>query len=98
MFSKSELLSIDTSYFNIFQLGCYSVCIQSVNTLHYWQICHEEFPTFKHCKVYHKHKSHQPYHRHSDKKSLKATVEMIQSHDAFVLNGRRPIKHTYTVV
>ena len=98
MFTQSELLSIDTSYFKVIQAGCYSVYLQSVNTGHYWGIVSEEFKSFKHCKIYHKHHHHNAYHEHRSSRNIKAAIEAIQSHDAFVVNGRRPIKPTYAEV
>lgn len=94
MICKTELKFIDTRYFKILQMGSFSIYVQSVNTKHYWGIHIEQYPTFRHYKIYHKHNSHDQYHRHSDAKNLKAAIEHIQNHDAFQLNGRRPLKET----
>ncbi|MDF2943916.1 MAG: hypothetical protein K0S01_2774 [Herbinix sp.] len=93
MISKTELKSIDTQYFNILQLGCFAVYVQSKNTNHFWAIHVEEYPTFRHFKIYHKHNSYEEYHRHRDTRSINAAIEYIKSHDAFQLNGRRPVKN-----
>lgn len=91
MISKTELKSIDPQYFNILQMGCITIYVQSKNTKHYWGIHLEEYPTFRHFRIYHKHNSHDQYHRHRDARSINAAIEHIQSHDAFQLNGRNPI-------
>jgi hypothetical protein len=92
MFTKSELQSIDTEYFNVLQLSCYAAYIQSKSTGHYWGIISEEFKSFKHCKIYHKHHYCNPYHEHRNSRNLKSAIADIMSHDAFVVNGRQPIK------
>lgn len=89
MISRTELSAIDPRYFNILQMGCFSIYLQSKNTKHFWGIQVEEFPTFRHFKVYHKHNSPNEYHRHRDARSLSAAIEHIKNHDAFQLNGRR---------
>lgn len=92
MITKTELNSIDTQYFNILQMGCFAIYVQSKNTKHFWAIHLEEYPTFRHFKIYHKHNSRDEYHRHRDARSLSVVIEQIKSHDAFQLNGRKPVK------
>jgi hypothetical protein len=91
MITKIELKAIDTQYFNILQMGCFAIYVQSKNTKHFWGIHLEQYPTFRHFKVYHKHNGQDQYHRHSDARSLKAAIEHIKDHDAFQLNGRKHI-------
>ncbi|NLK28806.1 MAG: hypothetical protein GX306_10780 [Clostridiales bacterium] len=93
MISKTELESIDTRYFNVLQMGCFAIYLQSKNTKHFWGIHVVEYPTFRNFKVYHKHNSHNQYHRHRDARSLKVAIEYINAHDAFQLNGRKPVKN-----
>jgi hypothetical protein len=92
MISKTELKCIDTKYFNVLQMGCFTIYVQSKNTKHYWGIHLEEYPTFRHFRIYHKHNSHDDYHRHRDARSLTVAIEQIKSHDAFQLNGRKPVE------
>ena len=92
MISKTELKSIDTQYFNVLQMGCFAIYVQSKSTKHYWGIHLEQYPTFRHFKIYHKHSSHDQYHRHRDARSIDAAIEHIQAHDAFQLGGRKPLK------
>ncbi|MDF2537133.1 MAG: hypothetical protein K0S76_154 [Herbinix sp.] len=91
MITKSELLSIDKSYFTILQASSFAIYIKSNCTGHYFGLLVEEYRTFKHYRVYHKHHQHNEYHRHRDCKSIKVAVERIMSHDKFHLNGRRPV-------
>ncbi len=90
MISKTELKAIDNLYFVVLQMGCYTIYVQSKNTKHFWGIQLEEFPTFRHFKIYHKHNSHDEYHRHRDARSLSIAIDQIKSHDAFQLSGRKP--------
>ena len=92
MITKTELKSIDTQYFDVLQMGCYTIYVQSKNTKHFWGIQVEEYPTFKHFKIYHKHNSHDEYHRHRDARSLSLAIEQIKNHDTFQLNGRKPVE------
>jgi hypothetical protein len=92
MITSAELKSIDVQYFNVLQMGCFSIYVQSKNTKHFWAIHVEEFPTFRHFKIYHKHNSHDEYHRHRDARSLSLAIEQIKSHDAFQENGRKPVE------
>jgi len=93
MITKTELKSIDTQYFDILQMGCFTVYVQSRNTNHYWSIQVEEYPNFRHYEIYHKHNSHNEYQRHSDVRSLSVAIEHIKGHDAFQLNGRKSVKN-----
>jgi hypothetical protein len=93
MITKTELKSIDTRYFDVILIGCFSIYVRSKNTKHYWAIQVEEYPTFRHYKIYHKHNYHDEYHRHRDAKSLSVAIDQIKSHDTFQLNGRKPVKN-----
>jgi hypothetical protein len=64
-------------------MGCFTIYVQSKNTMYYWDIHLEEYPTFKHYEI---------YHRHRDARNLKVVIEQIKDHDAFQLNGRKSIK------
>ena len=92
MISKTELKTIDAQYFNVLQMGCFAVYLQSKNTKHFWGIHVTEYQTFRNFKVYHKHNRHDRYHRHRDARNLKIAIEQIKNHDAFQLNGRKNIK------
>ncbi len=92
MITKTELKSFDTRYFDVIQMGCYTIYVQSKNTRHFWGIQVEEYPTFRHFRIYHKHNSRDEYHRHRDARSLSVAIEQIQSHDAFQLGGRKHIR------
>lgn len=96
MISKNTLKSIDTKYFTVLQMGCFTIYVQYKNTKHYWDTHLEEYPTFKHYKIYHKHNSHDEYHRHRDARSLASAIEQIESHDDFQLDGRNPVEKILT--
>lgn len=97
MISTNELRFVDTQYFNILQMGCFNIYLQSKNTKQFWGIQLEEYTTFRHFRIYHKHNSYDEYHRHRDARSLLAAIEQIKSHDTFQLNGRKTIKnYTYS--
>lgn len=96
MISKTELEFVDTKYFNIIQMGCFNIYVQSKNTKHFWGIQVEEYSTFRHFKIYHKHNSYDEYHRHRDARSLSVAIEQIKSHDTYQLNERRIVKN-YTL-
>lgn len=92
MITKKELKSIDPRYFNIISTNCFAIYVQSKNTKHFWGIQLEEYPTFRHFKIYHKHNSYDQYHRHRDARNLNAAIQHIKDHDAFQLNGRKPVR------
>jgi hypothetical protein len=96
MISKTELKAIDSQYFNVQQMESYTIYVQSKNTRHFWGIQVEEFPTFRHYRIYHKHNSYDEFHRHRDARSLSAAIDQIKSHDAFQLNGRKPVVNYYS--
>ncbi len=96
MITKTELKSFDTQYFNILQMGCFAIYVQSKNTKHYWGIHLEQYPTFRHFRIYHKHNNHDQYHRHRDARSIDAAIEHIKAHDGFQLNGRKPVEKILT--
>ncbi len=89
MISKKERLMFDAAYFNILLNNGFAISVQSKNTKHYWHIIEEEFDSFRHFKLYHKHNRLDEFHRHRDKKNMAAVVDEIKSHDEFQLNGRR---------
>jgi hypothetical protein len=90
MITKSELLSIDKSYFTILQASSFALYIKSNCTGHQWGLLLQQYPTFRNYRVIHRHKNSQPYHRHKDCKSVKVAIEMIMSHDSYQMRGRRP--------
>lgn len=91
MIRKNELKLVDTKYFNVLEMGSYVIYLQSKNTKHFWGIHLTEYPTFRHFKIHHKHNYHNYYHRHRDARSLSVAIEQIKAHDAFQLNGRKPV-------
>lgn len=91
MFSTEELLSLDRSYFDVICADAYDVTIMSKNTGHVWYIHNPEYSEPGICTVFHKHRAALPYHRHSQAKSLQQAVKSIQGHDAFQMNGRKPV-------
>lgn len=92
MITNRELQIIDKSYFMIIQAGGFTISLQSKNTGHYWFLVVEEFPTFRHFKVSHKHNYTDAFHRHKDAPNLKVAIERILVHDEFQMRGRKNYK------
>lgn len=89
MISQEELQMIDNQYFNVIQKSCFIISLQSKNTKHYWNIVEEEFPHFRHFKVYHKHNQSDEFHRHRDRGNLSLVLQDIIDHDIFQMKGRK---------
>lgn len=89
MITTKEIKQIDTGYFEVLQASAYAVYLRSKNTKHFWGIVVEEFPSFRHFQLFHKHNPSDQYHRHKDRPTLKVAIEEIQSHDRYQLNGRK---------
>lgn len=91
MITTSEIMSLDTVYFEILQASSFALYIKSNCTGHSWGLLIQEYPTFRNFRVYHRHKDNQPYHQHRSAKSIAVAVERIRAHDVFQLGGRKPI-------
>lgn len=91
MFSAKEL-NIDSQYFEIIGLSALCVTIRSRNTGHFWHIVNADLNNHRSCRIYHRHQDYGSYHLHGHKRTLKLCLKDIQEHDAFQLNGRRPVK------
>ena len=89
MISTKEIASIDKSYFNVLQASSFAIYLQSKNTKHFWGLLVEEYPSFRHFKVYHKHKESDQYHQHRDCGNIKAAIKEIMNHDRIQMNGRK---------
>ena len=91
MFTQAELQAIDRKYFTVIVADPYDVTLISNNTKHVWYIRNVELEDRNICLVHHKHKLSHPYHSHSKCGSLRKAIRDIKSHDAFQLNGRKPV-------
>lgn len=89
MITNKEIQSIDRDYFDVIQATPFIISLRSRNTGHYWTAVVEEYATFRHFKVYHKHNAKDQFHRHRDAGNLHKAIADIQSHDAFQMNGRK---------
>ncbi len=89
MITDEELNLIDKDYFNVLQAGGFTISLQSKNTGHYWFLVVEEFPTFRHFKVSHRHNRTDAFHAHRDAPNLKTAIERIKAHDEFQIQGRK---------
>ena len=92
MFDEKQLRELDRGYFNIIMADDRDVTIQSRNTGHYWYLHCTEYPQVGACVIFHKHKYSHPYHLHGQANSLQQAIRMIRKHDAYQLNGRRPVR------
>lgn len=86
-----EILNvIDKGYFNIIiASNTDDITLQSKNTGHYWYFHFTGVSGDRAYIVYHKHKFSHPYHQHCYCNSLKQVISSIQSHDLWVLRGRK---------
>lgn len=89
MITNKELKLISKEYFTILQAGGFTISIQSNNTRHYWHLIVEEYPSFRHYKVYHKHKQSDEFHAHRNEPNLQTALNHIIEHDKFQMNGRK---------
>lgn len=92
MFSERELKGLDREYFNIILANDYDLTLMSKNTGHYWYLHNPEYPEEGTVIIFHRHNGQLPYHLHSRSNTLSQAVKHIKAHDAFQLNGRRPVR------
>ena len=92
MFSNEDLKCLDPEYFSIITTDAYDVTIMSRNTGHYWYLHNPEYPEEGKVIIFHRHNGQLPYHLHSKSSTLSQAVKQIKAHDAFQLNGRRPVR------
>ena len=92
MYTQQELNAIDTKYFYVILMNEYDVTLMSKNTCHVWQLHNVELPDGEITVVFHKHRASDQYHTHSRSRTLGRALRDIKSHDAFQLNGRKPVK------
>lgn len=92
MFSERELKGLDRGYFNIIMANDYDLTLMSKNTGHYWYLHNPEYPEEGKVIIFHRHNGQLPYHLHSKSSTLSRAVKQIKAHDAFQLNGRRPVR------
>lgn len=95
MYTQQELDSIDRKYFAVILMDDYDITLMSRNTHHMWQLHSVDLPDGRLFVTFHKHHVSHKYHTHSRSRSLKKAIRDIKSHDAFQMNGRRPVKRTY---
>ena len=92
VFSERELKGLDRGYFNIIMANDYDLTLMSKNTGHYWYLHNPEYPEEGTVIIFHRHNGQLPYHLHSKSSTLSQAVKQIKAHDAFQLNGRRPVR------
>ena len=92
MYTQQELNAIDTKYFYVILMNEYDVTLMSKNTRHVWQLHNVELPDGEITVIFHKHHVSDQYHTHSRSRTLGRALRDIKSHDAFQLNGRKPVK------
>ena len=92
MFDREALKKLDRNYFVVLAADEYDLTIRSRNTGHYWYLHCTEYPQEGACAIFHKHRYSHPYHLHGQANSLQQAIRMIRKHDAYQLNGRRPVR------
>lgn len=88
MFTREELDTINTKYFQILQLGGYAVTLKSRYTGHCWHIVSQDYVGQTGCQIFHTHKQGIPYHEHGRANSLKTAIKKIKNHDAASLRSK----------
>lgn len=92
MYKQQELDSIDNNYFYIIMMNEYSVTLISKNTFHMWKLHNVELQDGEITVIFHKHHVSDQYHRHGRSSTLCNAIRQIKAHDAFQLNGRKPVR------
>lgn len=92
MFTQKEHLLLTSPYFKLIRQTDDFYEIQSRCTGHCWIIqkpsSYDQHPI----RIYHKHTKGTPfYHRHGHSYSVRSAIRQIRNHDAYQLNGRRPL-------
>ena len=92
MYTQQELDSLDRKYFAVILANEHDITLLSKNTHHMWQLHSVELPDGQLIVTFHKHRPCDQYHAHSRSRNLGRAIWDIKSHDAFQMNGRRPVK------
>lgn len=86
MFTKTDVASIEKSYFNTIFAGCFVIVLQSKNTNHFWVL--QSGSEYSSVNILHKHNKKDIYHQHGRAKNLTIAIKDIKKHDVFQLNNR----------
>ena len=75
--------------------GVTSIAKKNVRNIRvYWYLHNPEEGTVI---IFHRHNGQLPYHLHSKSSTLSQAVKQIKAHDAFQLNGRRPVRRWWSI-
>lgn len=91
-FSLETVNRIAPDYFIVLRSDPDRLLLRSKNTGHFWRITAEEDCI----RLWHKHREKDPFHRHAVFLFLDDAIYEILYHDAYQLNGRRPLDPVYT--
>lgn len=91
-FSKDMVDKIAPGYFDILGSGPDKLLLRSRNTGHIWKITREDDCI----RLWHKHRERDSFHRHAVFITLEYALYEILYHDAYQLNGRRPLDPVLT--
>lgn len=94
MYTQQELSSLDRKYFEVIIASDYDITLLSKNTHHMWQLHNVELPDGSLIVLFHKHHVQDEYHlqKQFSGGNLNRVLRAIRLHDAYQLNGRRPVK------
>ena len=93
MISEKELKYIDPKYFAIISVSDYDITVKSKNTGHFWYIHDPDCSERNILALFHSHHGgSEPYHFQRHEPNVRQIVRYIRKHDAFQMNGRRPVK------
>lgn len=91
MFSERKLKGLNWGYFKAIMSNGYDLTLMGKNIRHYWYLHNPEYPEEGTMILFHRHNGRLPYHLHDRSNTLSQAVKHIKAHDAFRVNGRRPV-------
>lgn len=97
MFNVEALKYLEPVYFNIIIADAYDVTSISRSTGHYWHIHSTKRARACACVIFHKHTFSHPYYYLGSSNGLKQTIQSIQSHDYWQMNGKNDVKLNKTL-
>lgn len=90
MYSKKDFDQIDYNYFYVKTLNAYNICLQSKNSIHYWNIQCQEIKNRRSLIVLHRHENSGNFHvqLYYHPRTIEQAQDLIKEHDEFHLNVR----------
>lgn len=83
MFTRSEINDLDRHYFDILGTSPFAITLRSRNTGHEWHILMSEGTGWQSCRILHRHRHSDSWHKHPSEPTLNDAVAVIQRHDRY---------------